>query len=89
MIQAPAGASYAASIAPETKRGEYLGFYNWTWNTGQALSPIVGGFLLGALVFREFVTWYAIFIVGVACSFVYIYLGRKARRAIPRLEDIL
>jgi len=89
MLQAPAGASYAASIAPETKRGEYLGFYNWTWNTGQALSPIVGGFLLGALVFREFVTWYVIFIVGVACSFVYIYLGRKARRAIPRLEDIL
>jgi MFS family permease len=89
MLQAPSGSSYAASIASEDKRGEYLGFYNWAWNSGQALSPVVGGFLLGLLAPSEFGIWYIVFAVGASCSFVYVWLGKKARRVIPRLDNIL
>jgi len=89
MIQAPSASSYAASIAPEKKRGEYLGFHNWAWNSGQALSAVVGGCLLGLLMPAGYVTWYIVFVIGMTCTFFYVHIAKKARRMIPRLDDML
>jgi MFS family permease len=88
-LQTPAGASYAAVLATETNRGEYLGFYNWMWNSGMALSPFVGSYLLSILAPSAFRAWYVIFLIGVACSGVYVWLGNMTKRRLPKLAGVL
>jgi len=89
ILQTPAGVSYAAVLATETNRGEYLGFYNWMWSSGMALSPIVGSYFLSILAPGAFRAWYVIFLIGVACSVVYVWLGNVTRKRLPRLAGVL
>ena len=83
MLQAPAGTAFATAIAPDSRRGEYIGFYSWGWNSGQALSPIVGGFLLSLFAGSQYLTWYVIPIVGAFCTIAYLFIGVTARRSNP------
>jgi MFS family permease len=89
ILQTPAGASYAAVLATETNRGEYLGFYYWMWSSGMALSPIVGSYFLSILAPGTFRAWYVIFLIGVACTAVYVWLGNVTRKHLPRLASVL
>lgn len=89
ILQTPAGSSYAAVLATETNRGEYLGFYNWMWSSGMALSPIVGSYLLSILAPGAIRVWYVIFLIGVACSGVYVWLGNVTKRRLPKLAGVL
>lgn len=89
ILQTPAGSSYAAVMATETNRGEYLGFYNWMWSSGMALSPIVGSYLLSILAPGAIRVWYVIFLIGVACSGVYVWLGNVTKRRLPKLAGVL
>jgi len=89
MLQSPSAPSYAALLAPESERGEYLGFVNWSWNSGQALSPVIGGFLLALLSPAEYRIWLLVFVLGGICAISYVWLANKTRTANPRLQRIL
>ena len=86
MLQAPSGTAFANRLAPYEKRGEYIGFYSWCWNSGQALSPMVGGLLLSIFATAEYLTWYVTFAIGGLCFAAYLAIGivlRKSER--PRV----
>lgn len=89
MLQAPSGPAFASAIAPEERRGEYIGFFSWGWNSGQASSPLIGGFLLSIFAGSDYLIWYVVFAIGVVCSLAYLSVGAKARRANPELDNIL
>ena len=89
MLQAPTGTAFSAAIAPETKRGEYIGFYSWGLNSGSALSPLLGGILLSAFSSSPTNIWYVIFIVGVLCFIAYVFVGKIARSSYPKLTNDL
>lgn len=81
MLQAPSGTAFAEAIAPGQRRGEYIGFYSWGWNSGQALSPVVGGLLLSLFAGSEYLAWYVIPIFGVFCSIAFVSIGRTVRKS--------
>ena len=81
MLQAPSGTAFANRLAPYDKRGEYIGFYNWCWNSGQALSPVVGGLLLSIFATAEYLTWYVTFAIGSLCFTAYLAIGFFIRKS--------
>jgi len=89
MLQAPSGTAFATAIAPDERRGEYIGFYSWGWNSGQALSPIVGGLLLSLFAGSQYLTWYVIPMIGAVCAVAYVMIGIKARALKPALANVL
>lgn len=89
MLSAPTGTAFSAAISPDSRRGEYIGFYSWGWNSGQALSPVIGGVLLTLFAGAPYLTWDAIFVVGAVCSVAYASLGVKARRKNPSMDKML
>ena len=81
MLQAPSGTAFANRLAPYEKRGEYIGFYSWCWNSGQALSPMVGGLLLSIFATAEYLTWYVTFAIGGLCFAAYLAIGIVLRKS--------
>jgi MFS family permease len=89
MLQAPTGTAFSAAIAPESHRGEYIGFYSWGLNSGMALSPFVGGLLLTLFATTPVNSWVVLFGIGIVSSIGYLGVGRIARKSLPNLEKVL
>ena len=45
LILVPTSATYAANLAPEDKRGRYLGLYGLHWSVASGIGPVLGGLL--------------------------------------------
>ena len=66
MILFPASASFISSLAPENKRGEYMGFYQINFSLAFTLGP-----WLGMTVLEEFgpqMLWLGAFLLGIISS---------------------
>jgi predicted MFS family arabinose efflux permease len=68
MIFFPVSASYASEIAPPNKRGEYMGYYQTTFNFAFSAGP-----WLGTVVYQNYgssVLWMYAFIFGLMSAFM-------------------
>jgi MFS family permease len=45
MLLMPTSSTYVANLAPQDKRGRYMGIYGLTWGTAAGIAPLLGGFL--------------------------------------------
>ena len=72
MIFFPVTASYASEIAPENKRGEYMGYYQMTFSFGFSAGP-----WLGTVVYQHFgsfVLWSGAFVFGLITALLMFFI---------------
>lgn len=62
MILLPGSAAYAAEIAPDGRRGEYMGLYSMSFNVAFSLGPLMGAAILEHRGSRTL--WSAAFVSG-------------------------
>jgi len=62
MLLFPQAAAYVSEIAPESRRGEYMGAYTLAFNVAFAVGPWAGTAALGAFGARP--TWLGVFVIG-------------------------
>lgn len=75
MILFPASAAYTSEIAPDKKRGEYMGLYQMMFSLGFTLAP-----WLGTKIYELYgaqMLWGVIFICGVISSFMMLKIKEK------------
>ena len=76
---------YAMDLAPEDKRGAFLGVWSLTMNMGQILGPLFIGLIADSISFRAaFLTVAALLIFGATMVFVF---GTETYRAGMREPD--
>ena len=76
---------YAMDLAPEDKRGAFLGVWSLTMNMGQILGPLFIGLIADSISFRAaFLTVAALLIFGAMMVFVF---GTETYRAGMREPD--
>lgn len=74
MIFFPAGSALAAAIAPEGKKGEYMGFFQMMFGVSFTAAPILGMFVLQS--FGSFWVWIGTFFFGITSAFMMIRLKK-------------
>jgi len=66
MIIFPTSAAYISEIAPEGKRGEYMGYYQTGNNTAFSLGPVLGSFIYQT--YGSHILWSAAFVMAAISS---------------------
>lgn len=76
MIFFPGAATMASEIAPENRKGEYMGFYQMVFSLSFMLAPYVGTFIYDK--FSPTALWAATFFFSLT-SMLFVYLSEKAK----------
>ena len=74
MILFPAGAAYVAEISPESKRGEYMGYFMMTFSLSFTIGP-----WLGTEVYEysgPVILWSGVFVLGLISMFLLMRLKK-------------
>lgn len=79
MIVAPSSTALASYLAPENRRGRYLGFFGLTENFGWSLGPFVGGILLDVFPGRSPFIWAFIALISLLAAWGFSTLKRTLR----------
>jgi MFS family permease len=79
MITLPLSAALAADIAPEDRRGRYLGVYGVFIDVGHGLGQLLGGLGLAAAGVDPLRFWYAVLLVSAAVAAGYLLFDRRLR----------
>jgi MFS family permease len=74
MIMIPTSTALTANLAPEDKRGRYMGVYGLTWGIAFGIGPVFGGLLNDNLA--PVATWYGGMGAGLAAALGFILLRR-------------
>ncbi len=72
MILFPASASFISGIAPENKRGEYMGFYQINFSLAFTLGPWLGMTILE--IFGPQILWSFAFVLGILSSILMLQI---------------
>ncbi len=75
MIILPISVSYVSNIAPDNKRGAYMGFYQMIFNLAFTMGPWLGTIIMETHGSR--ILWYAIFILGLISTLMMLKLDKK------------
>ena len=78
MILLPGSNAYMADLAPEGRRGEYMGLYQMTFSLAFTLGPWLGILVLDRLGSR--VLWSATFLCGILAAILMSRVRTTARR---------
>ncbi len=73
MILLPTGAAFVADVAPDARRGEYMGLYSMTFSLAFTIGPWAGTAMLEALGPRAL--WAAMFLFGCLSAALMLRLG--------------
>ncbi len=65
MIVSPSSTALASYLAPENRKGRYLGFFGLTEHLGWSLGPFVGGILLDLFPGRSLFIWAVIALISI------------------------
>jgi predicted MFS family arabinose efflux permease len=79
MVLLPTGAAYVADIAPDARRGEYMGLYSMTFGLAFTIGPWAGAAMLDTLGPRAL--WAAAFLFGCLSAALMLRLGEPRRPA--------
>lgn len=77
MIFFPGAATMASELAPENRKGEYMGFYQMVFSLSFMLAPYVGTFIYDK--FSPPALWVSTFFFSLV-SMLFVYLSEKAKR---------
>ena len=77
MIFLPGSAAYAAEIAPEGRRGEYMGLYTMSFSVAFSLGPWIGSNVLDR--WGPHAAWGGAFVSGCISALLMSRIGAKAR----------
>jgi MFS family permease len=69
MILFPGSSAYIAEIAPENRRGEYMGFYSMAFSVAFIFGPWAGTQVLES--FGAAILWPGVFIFGMLSVFLF------------------
>lgn len=81
-IMAPSSSALITKIAPEDRRGMYLGFYSSVGNLFSPFRPMFGTALLAFTVETPYLTWYVISAITMGLGFGFIVLFRGTNASI-------
>jgi MFS family permease len=74
MIILPISVAYVSNIAPDNKRGAYMGFYQMIFNLAFTVGPILGTIVMETHGSK--ILWYAIFILGLISTLMMLKLDK-------------
>jgi MFS family permease len=86
MILLPGSAAYAAEIAPEGRRGEYMGLYSMSYNVAFSLGPLMGAAILEHWGARTL--WSAAFVSGCVSAALMSRIRQSANPAQTELASV-
>lgn len=75
MIFFPSSASFISEISPETKRGEYMGYFQMTFSFSMMLGPWLGTIVLDN--FGSTILWIGAFAFGLASALAFSRSSKK------------
>lgn len=78
MILFPASSTYIAEIAPEDRRGSYMGIYSASANAGLFIGPLAGSFIMNQ--FSSVSLWIACAIWGIISLLIFVLMPYKPVR---------
>ncbi len=76
MIISPSATALASYLAPENRKGRYLGFFGLTHTLGWSVGPFVGGVLLDVFPGRTVFIWIIITVLSVIAAWGFSPLRR-------------
>ncbi len=79
MLLFPQAAAYVSEIAPESRRGEYMGAYTLAFNVAFAVGPWAGTAALGAFGARPM--WLGVFVIGAISAAMMMRVSSQAEAA--------
>lgn len=77
MIILPISVSYVSNIAPENKRGAYMGFYQMIFNLAFTAGPWLGTIIMETQGSK--ILWYAIFVLGLISTLMMLKLDKTKK----------
>ncbi len=77
MIFFPSAASYTALLSPDSRRGEYMGFFQMTFSFSLMMGPWIGTLILGHL--GSSVLWAGAFFTGLISVIMFMKLRTSER----------
>ncbi len=78
----PVATAVVGELAPEDKRGRYMGFFGWSETIGMSVAPLVGGILLDTFTDTPNLVWVPIAAFGFIAAAGFFWWGRRVRRGI-------
>ncbi len=79
IIFSPVATAVVGELAPDDKRGRYMGFFGWSETIGMSVAPLVGGVLLDTFTETPNLVWVPIAAFGFVAAAGFFWWGRRVR----------
>ena len=88
LISSPPSMNIVARMASPESRGRYMSFSGVIGNTGFAVGPFIGGFLMDAFASRIEMMWLSFGALAIVCVFGFLMLRSRVSREIDKSEGV-
>jgi MFS family permease len=88
LVSSPPSMNIVARMASPQNRGRYMSFSGVIGNTGFAVGPFVGGFLMDAFAMRIEMMWLSIGALAIVCVFGFLLLRSRVSAEIDMSEGV-
>ncbi len=82
IIFSPVATAVVGELAPQDKRGRYMGFFGWSETLGMSVAPLVGGILLDTFTDSPNLVWVPIAAFGFIAAAGFLWWDKRVRRNI-------
>ncbi|OPY26168.1 MAG: putative transporter [Methanocella sp. PtaU1.Bin125] len=88
LVTSPPSMNIVARMASPGRRGRYMSFSGVIGNTGFAVGPFIGGFLMDAFAARIEMMWLSLGALGLVCVFGFLLLRSRVSAEIDKSEGV-
>ena len=77
IVMSPASLALTARLAPENRKGRYMGIFGFAVSSGWSFGPLYGGLILDAAGHHPVMAWGLISVLAIASGLGYLALSRR------------
>lgn len=82
IVSSPPAMALVSNMAPQRRRGEYMGVYGLFESVGGSFGPLIGGISLDAFPSQPILIWTIPSLFGLVAVAGYFYLGKRLKKDI-------